>query len=522
MNPILHHTCRSQIHDLSENDIALLENVFSLSTNDSKYNTLLSIEQIQALNTVPFFRSFYTTLCSILFRFHPLQRLTLAVDGSAPISKLQTQLERRNTNERGDVFKRLLFNSRKLSPGNLFMAFVDKSIVHISQDILLERIRNTKSKPSELEIICDSSTFPGESETKIFRDIIYSFESDQRELSRVVCSSDSDCVLSCITQVIPGSFAVDPFLPPSFPLSFFSADRFMQYLMNLDQDNYDRLRIDLVFLCLLQGNDYFPSFSNIDLQHVWREYLRYRREKLDSTQWLIDISKRSIHLPTLIGFIQNYTGTFTSGKSLTRPLHQHLYMMLWSLHSHLTGSVADIAALPFPQYSPSLLEIASLSLNDNDTVSIESFNNTLQPILPLVSSLLLLDNQAEHIRLLPNPVLPLLREIHSSTLDDHIQPEAFQRLSQIVNDIPKNQFSPLELNYSFPSHVRTRMAIGSNNEIVFQEKGMHDMNHVFDRILYPDLVYPTNNDISWDSCRGRHYQPPIDSRKIDQIFRLNG
>jgi XRN 5'-3' exonuclease N-terminus len=264
----------------------------------------------------------------------------LAVDGLAAFSKLKLQLERRDDNDRPlsllpkesipPYYKETpdkssdgacssksrepsRFSTRILTPGNAFMSLLDRQMIRIATDCLLQdstrRLRATRPAASAAASAC------GEGDQKILSAIAASRRHyGNKKRRRLILSVDSDIILASIAQGLDGVLCVDPVkLASAYDAVSFSYDGFMKDMEETFKttcpDLLAQIRVDFVFLVLTAGCDALPAIHQISLEHLWRCYIALHRTLPAFTSGLIDQRHQAVNIGALFSLFKHATET---------------------------------------------------------------------------------------------------------------------------------------------------------------------------------------------------------------------
>ena len=123
-------------------------------------------------------------LTQIMQETSPRQSVTLAIDGPAPLAKMQTQRQRRQA---AYVPTTAVVSSLAITPGTSFMRLVDEAV--------LQWAAQAARGPSSPTIIVDPSGREGEGEVKLMRHLRSEAASSIDAETHVVLSNDGDVLL---------------------------------------------------------------------------------------------------------------------------------------------------------------------------------------------------------------------------------------------------------------------------------------------------------------------------------------
>lgn len=287
----------------------------------------MSDTQIKSLSLIPLFEQLYHTIFTITKRFPGANKLFIAFDGIAPVTKWNLQKKRRfsyltlnNLDEKSAYFGR-----EALTPGSTLMALLERTLFWISKDFLLSKFPSTKNL-SPLVVI-DSSSRPGEAEWKTIQFLRLSIQEQilskgltQDKFSianllkernspfnfrRILCASDADSMLMALAYPIQSLFMVDV-SHSSNQNVLFSPNLIIKSLACINPNSFLELRDGLFLLSLLCiGSDYVSRLRGMpSLHEAWRSFLAWTKDQSDSSNWhLIDRNKRCVNLVALQDFL---------------------------------------------------------------------------------------------------------------------------------------------------------------------------------------------------------------------------
>lgn len=255
----------------------------------------------------------FTGLDAILNTIKPLKSLVLVFDGPAPFAKMQTQKIRRAMQPENSL----------ITPGTEFMTQME----NVMMCYALQRMQRNDFK--NLTFFISGSDCPGEGELKIVDWINNHMPSYNDTI--VICGSDSDILLQAmalpqIPQVVVfqvGSDYSDAFCKISSLI-----DNLCNYAGLYDNvtatksefksptDNntskmlintIPSLRLDLVFLFLLQGNDYLPKLRGVTMASVLKSYGHVMQKLPINERYIIDLNKNTFNFAALWLLLEEFT-----------------------------------------------------------------------------------------------------------------------------------------------------------------------------------------------------------------------
>ena len=247
----------------------------------------------------------FTGLDAILNTIKPLKSLVLVFDGPAPFAKMQTQKIRRAIQPENSL----------ITPGTEFMTQME----NVMMCYALQRMQRNDFK--NLTFFISGSDCPGEGELKIVDWINNHMPSFNDSI--VICGSDSDILLQAMAlPQIPQAvvFQVGSDYSDAFCKISSLIDNLCNYAGLYDNvavqksdsaspndvdtnvkliDTIPSLRLDLVFLFLLQGNDYLPKLRGVTMASVLKSYGHVMQKLPPSERYLIDLNKNTFNFVAL-------------------------------------------------------------------------------------------------------------------------------------------------------------------------------------------------------------------------------
>jgi len=261
---------------------------------------------------------FFQELNDISSRFKA-EHVHLYFDGAGPMMRIPKMIRNRT---------RLCLESRYLNlhitPGSEFMFNVKKRIFDFSQNQIF---CPSYMKKTVLQI--SDVTDPGESETKIFRDIKKQFNVEEKEeeeeefenlqldeknvdekipieakmITGVNRGNLSSNILKKTTSLVIGIDG-DLFLyalacqdPVDIYFKDFYSNRNIYVNMSMvfeslftafpNYSSINRIKMDLIFSLLLIGNDYLPKFWNFHFDYFWNFYTTLKNHPDYRNEWII-------------------------------------------------------------------------------------------------------------------------------------------------------------------------------------------------------------------------------------------
>lgn len=227
---------------------------------------------------------------------NPSESIYIAVDGVAPIAKINQQRKRRyksvidmeytnKMNQKYNINKNTSWSNIVITPGTNFMNKLDTSLKNYFK--------------SNKKVIYSSYKECGEGEHKIIRyikentknkrNVIYGLDADLIFLSMSAYSSEREIfLLRELQQLKNTSQSIQPISEDvTEPLCYLSIknviDTYNEYILNKLKENQDILEIDLnkeydfskdfILLCFMLGNDFIPNLPSINIRVNGIEYI---------------------------------------------------------------------------------------------------------------------------------------------------------------------------------------------------------------------------------------------------------
>ena len=229
-------------------------------------------EAVRKCRVLNEFMSLLDSLLTDCLRHHrPLKSLTLALDGPAPIAKIEEQRRRRTARGRkmeGGPEGKL--SSLDVTIGTPFMRAVDAYLEKWAQ----AGCSNGSTQRLPIRVIFDPSSNDGEGEVKLFKHLV----SGTRDLSadtHLVLGGDADLVLLALNSPARCVLVHDP--RSRRGPGAFSADRFRAAWAHFGHPNAAPVTTvghssDFALLALMCGNDYLPKLGSFDLTTACTAY----------------------------------------------------------------------------------------------------------------------------------------------------------------------------------------------------------------------------------------------------------
>jgi len=225
---------------------------------------------------------------------NPTELIYIAVDGVAPVAKINQQRKRRyksvidnkfnkELNEKYNILKNDVWSNIVITPGTDFMIKLDK--------LLNEYLQNFKN----IKIIYSSYKDCGEGEHKIIRyikenklynktNVIYGLDADLIFLSMSLNNTDNVYLLREMNHIkninTPITIEIDEKL--CYVSIKNTTDTYNEIIKTKLNENIDILEInieqydyskDFILLCFLLGNDFIPHIPSLNIRNNGIEYL---------------------------------------------------------------------------------------------------------------------------------------------------------------------------------------------------------------------------------------------------------
>lgn len=259
---------------------------------------------------------------NILDIVNPKKTLVLASDGVPPLAKTLLQRKRRsNSSKKLEQPKPI--SSLDFTVGSQFM------------DSLYENLNDTikeieKKRDISIIFMCDE---PNEAELKIIHNI-----KTKKNESHVVVSDDADVIL------LTAAIDVDNIHILSFEdkkekiLS-------MNIMLNEHQKKMKCNKKDFVFISLLLGNDYIPKLNFINIDTLWKAYVKFKNDydyshlNIMSDDGKIQLTNLKYFLSYVICGISNSLNKKTKLCDIRpRKIKHYLEGITWCFDNYSTGT----------------------------------------------------------------------------------------------------------------------------------------------------------------------------------------
>ena len=243
-------------------------------TNETNVNKLETLMIKRIINYINYLIDFV----------QPTDLIYIAVDGVAPVAKINQQRKRRyksiydneiksNIMSKHNIPHNTNWSNIVITPGTKFMYKLDKELI---------KLVATNNK-----IIYSSYKEPGEGEHKILQYI----KNNITDKIQVIYGLDADLIFLAFASNISNIFLLrenihldakfkddnidkDPVIDVKQALCYVSIDNTIETLNNfilskLDESYYDKLtnfKNDFIFICYFLGNDFIPHIPSIDIK----------------------------------------------------------------------------------------------------------------------------------------------------------------------------------------------------------------------------------------------------------------
>ena len=248
-------------------------------TTSNKPQRLLHQSSCEASKKTPSDSEIFEAVCqdieALRKMVNPKKQLVIAIDGSAGMSKMNQQRQRRfKTTKERDEKEISLFDSNKITSGSVFM---NELSVYIHKFI----INQLKTNPAwkDLEIVFSNEKHPGEGEHKIVRYFSKKAkENPDKFVGKTIFihSPDADLIMLALglSLEIPKTnlFIIRENIYDDNPCSHFLIDvsKLKHTLISLmvphsQSVNHDLVISDFILMGFLLGNDFLPHSPSIEI-----------------------------------------------------------------------------------------------------------------------------------------------------------------------------------------------------------------------------------------------------------------
>ncbi|CAM9483159.1 unnamed protein product [Chrysoparadoxa australica] len=230
----------------------------------------------------------------------PRRSVVFAFDGSAPLAKLLTQRKRRDNPKRADKY---MMSALHLTPGTEFMTRMAEAVRYYAYQRLQQK--PGRGRFDGISFYISGADVPGEGELKIFDWINMNAAVDTPE-STVIVGGDADLVLAGLAlRKVKNLFIYNY----GRAASLVSVWEVVRALEGLYPSQSEHIRNDLVFLLVLNGNDYLPKVRGISFNRCFRQYIHVKdvaqkAGKDGADTLLVDGERRTFNWELLHNFFQ--------------------------------------------------------------------------------------------------------------------------------------------------------------------------------------------------------------------------
>ncbi len=291
----------------------------------------------------------------------PTKSVTFCVDGPSSFAKLLLQKKRRTTNID-------LISNTELSPINLtFGTYAMDEIVKVLKDFENYYKSPMSCKP---KFYINGPDDLGEGEIKIFSEI------DKRDPNyldnHLIITSDSDIFLLCLSNIKRANIYVN-LLKSKINYTFSLKILIKEILISLNYEvpkkvkniNLINLRLEIVFIYLLLGNDYWDKIIGISLDKLLKAYDNWDRNNFEIVKYNLN-NTISLNVKSLINFFEyihkNLVLKYQIEKVVTpeitkKKVKDFFNGIIWCIETYITGNCTDFTYNYSYNKSPSVNEI---------------------------------------------------------------------------------------------------------------------------------------------------------------------
>ena len=360
----------------------------------------------------------------------PSKTVIFALDGPAPLAKLQTQRLRRRKVQHVDTTNNTGYSDLEITAGSELMQLLTDKLVEFAKEVQ-QRFKLA------MAVVAGGLTV-GEGEAKIAQSLLAVADSSvYAPVDRVVLvGNDIDLVLT-LCGLTP--FFNSYLLSPSSKLYFDMPSLFSKWVGDqgiVGLADLASLRLDFVFIMSLAGGDHFIGISDSAME-VWRRYRTLRQRRPETA--LIEPSSGSLNCVALREVLasQSYRGDADSavGQKL-------LLAALWSMKTTCSGRCPDYRfTAPELEVGPHLGHIhAAILAQDKIAVPVTKDG----PLCPLATFVALMPSASNQ----PKPVREFLgkrKDLASALSVTYADPGRLsQAVNRVVREIDPKAWSPME------------------------------------------------------------------------------
>jgi hypothetical protein len=256
-------------------------------------NQLIHLAARVARNRDQFFIRLFRWLDNILRLCVPKKSVFIAFDGPAPLAKLVTQkrrrvLESRKLHRTRKRKRRCGVDVLSLSPGTELMQLTLQAV----EFYVCSRLQSKRHLYQNVRFVVSGPTVPGEGEIKII-DYIHRYVDPQHSV--VVIGSDADLVVLGLATQKVRNFVVFVITPranmqdapehgtaqkrQAISAIVISVWQWIRVLDRFFPGETPSLRLDLVVMLMMQGNDYLPKLRGTSFNSIWEAYKALKLDK---------------------------------------------------------------------------------------------------------------------------------------------------------------------------------------------------------------------------------------------------
>ena len=245
------------------------------------------------INLEHYISKLYRELDEILHMVEPTSSLILVLDGPAPFAKMLTQRKRGASASP---------ETSLLTPGTILMNGMN--------DIILGYILQRCHRPQfrNLTVFISGPRSPGEGELKIVEWVNTIMPSYNESL--VICGTDSDIILQALSLPYLDKVMVLQSGSKEYSDAFCNISSLSVEMIkdtNIDHSllNFPQaIRLELVLIMLLQGNDYMPRLQGMTLNKAMKAYTKTIKSRSTGSEFLLDLDNNTFNFPNLLQFLK--------------------------------------------------------------------------------------------------------------------------------------------------------------------------------------------------------------------------
>ena len=269
----------------------------------------------------------YKEFDSMLNYFQVKKSFSIFLDGSPPILKIPLMYKNRRKNKN--------INQLQITPETPFLKEIKNMIIEDYSKICEKK---------GIEFFVSGSCESGEGEMKILKRM------NEKNINSdaLIVGCDSDFIPICISTNKKIDFFFRNFSTDSEVFDFEIFDNELKLMFNTN--DVSNIRLDLTFLCLLQGNDYLPKPNRFNLTKVLENYTNFVSESNENfLVKILENGKYYLNIPFLLKVMN------LSGNALNlhyqmlydrETIINYLRLLLWNLDMYLNGECMDYQFMP--------------------------------------------------------------------------------------------------------------------------------------------------------------------------------